>query len=63
MDTICDSSEKVTKIVKGLNLQTLKGQNELLARGQHELTTELGPEFADLFQLSQVISQRNDIDL
>ena len=52
MDDIVVSNEGVTKLLKGLNPSKALGPDELHPRVLKELTTELGPVFAHLFQKS-----------
>ena len=52
MEDIVVTMEIVTKLLKGLNPSKALGPNELHPRVLKELTTELGPIFAHLFQQS-----------
>ena len=52
MDGIVVSDEGVTKLLKGLNPSKALGSDELHPRVLTELATELGPDFAHLFQKS-----------
>ena len=52
MDDIVVTKEGVTKLLKGLNPSKALGPDELHPRLLKELTTELGPIFAHLFQQS-----------
>ena len=52
MDDIVVSKEGVTKLLKGLNTSKALGPGELHPTVLNELTTELGPVFAHLFQQS-----------
>ena len=52
MDDIVVTKEGVTKLLKGLNPSKALGPDELHPRVLKELTTELGPVFAHLFQQS-----------
>ena len=52
MDDIVGSNEGVTKLLKGLNPFKVLGPDELHPRVLKELSTELGPAFAYLFQKS-----------
>ena len=52
MEDIVVTKEGVTKLLKGLNPSKALGPDELHHRVLKELTTELGPIFAHLFQQS-----------
>ena len=52
MEDIVVTKEGVTKLLKGLNPSKALGPDELHPRALKELTTELGPIFAHLFQQS-----------
>ena len=52
MEDIVVTKEGVTKLLKGLNPSIALGPDELHPRVLKELTTELGPVLAHLFQLS-----------
>ena len=52
MEDIVVSKEGVTKLLNGLNPSKTLGPDELHPRVLKELTSELGPVFAHLFQQS-----------
>ena len=57
MNDIAVSKDGVIKLLKGLNPSKALGPDELHLRVLKELTTELGPVFAHLFQQSIVTGE------